>query len=68
MSERLLESRISALRGQVRRLLVLHGLSWLIAGVVPAGASGGAGRLALSSRRLRPYGPPGREWSRWPCG
>ena len=35
MSERLLESRISALRGQVRRLLVFHGLSWLIAGVVP---------------------------------
>ena len=35
MSERLLESRISALRRQVRRLLVLHGLSWLIAGVVP---------------------------------
>ena len=35
MSERLLESRISALRGQVRRLLVFHGLSWLIAVVVP---------------------------------
>ncbi len=35
MSERLLESRISALRGQVRRLLVFHGLSWLIAAVVP---------------------------------
>ena len=35
MSERLLESRISALRGQVRRLLVFHGMSWLIASVVP---------------------------------
>ncbi|MFO0891050.1 MAG: DUF4175 family protein [Isosphaeraceae bacterium] len=35
MSERLLESRISALRGQVRRLLVVHGLSWLVAGVLP---------------------------------
>ena len=35
MSERLLESRISALRGQVRRLLVFHGVSWLIAAVVP---------------------------------
>ncbi len=35
MSERALESRISALRGQVRRLLVFHGLSWVIAGVVP---------------------------------
>ena len=35
MSERLLESRIAALRGQVRRLLVFHGLSWLVAGVVP---------------------------------
>ncbi|MGC8643752.1 MAG: DUF4175 family protein, partial [Isosphaeraceae bacterium] len=35
MSERLLKSRISALRGQVRRLLVLHGFSWVIATVIP---------------------------------
>ena len=35
MSERLLESRISSLRGQVRRLLVFHGLSWIVAAVVP---------------------------------
>ena len=35
MSERLLESRIAALRGQVRRLLALHGLSWVVAAVVP---------------------------------
>lgn len=35
MSERLLESRISALRNQVRRLLVFHGLSWMVAAVVP---------------------------------
>ena len=35
MSERLLESRIAALRGQVRRLLALHGLSWVVGVVVP---------------------------------
>ena len=35
MSERLLESRIAALRGQVRRLLAFHGLSWMVAAVVP---------------------------------
>jgi len=35
MSERLLESRIAALRGQARRLLAFHGLSWLVAAVVP---------------------------------
>ena len=35
MSERLLESRIAALRGQARWLLAFHGLSWLVAAVVP---------------------------------
>ena len=30
------ESRIAALRGRVRRLLALHGLSWLVAGTVAA--------------------------------
>ena len=34
MNERVLESRISALRNQVRRLLVFHGLSWVVAAVV----------------------------------
>jgi hypothetical protein len=35
MNERLLESRIAALRGQVRRLLVLHGVSLVLAGLIP---------------------------------
>ena len=31
-----LESRISALRGQVRRLLAVHGVAWLVLGLVSA--------------------------------
>src|SRR5438270_159349 len=31
-----LEARISALRGRVRRLLALHGLSWVVAAVLLA--------------------------------
>ena len=31
-----IEGRIAALRGQVRRLLALHGLSWLVAGLAVA--------------------------------
>src|SRR5262249_46661446 len=35
MTPRQLESRISALRGSVRRLLALHGVSWVLGLIVP---------------------------------
>ena len=37
-----LESRIAALRGQVRRLLAAHGVAWLVLGVVAAVIAAGA--------------------------
>ena len=61
MSERLLESRISALRGQVRRLLVFHGLSWVVAAVVPLVILAGLADWLVPPRRRRPPGAPG-----WP--
>ncbi len=35
MTPRQLESRIRALRGSLRRLLALHGLSWVLGVIVP---------------------------------
>ncbi len=35
MNDQVLGSRIAALRGQVRRLIVFHGLCWVVAGVLP---------------------------------
>ena len=35
MSRSQLESRIASLRGRVRRLLLAHGLSWVLAGLLP---------------------------------
>ncbi|HEV3168422.1 MAG TPA: DUF4175 family protein, partial [Isosphaeraceae bacterium] len=36
MARKTLESRIAALRGRVRRLLALHGMSWVVGGLVLA--------------------------------
>src|SRR5271165_2372918 len=35
MNDQVLRSRIAALGGQVRRLIVFHGLCWVVAGVLP---------------------------------
>ena len=64
MSERLLESRIAALRGQVRRLLVLPRPELGGRGRGAAGDRGRPGRLALPPRRRRPPGAPGRRGRR----
>ena len=68
MSERLLESRISALRGQVRRLLVLHGLSWVVATVVPLVILAGTGGLVVPPRPVRSPRPPGHRGRRRALG
>ncbi len=59
MTPRQLESRIRALRGSLRRLLALHGLSWVLGVDRAAGDRGGLRRLAVSPRLGDPGGAVG---------
>ena len=63
-----IEARIAALRGQVRRLLALHGLSRLVFGLVTAVLARRPGRLAVPPGPRGPPGPPARRRRAWAPG
>ena len=59
MTPRQLESRIRALRGSLRRLLALHGFSWVLGLVVPLVILAGFLDWAVSARFRDPGRPSG---------
>ena len=66
MNGQVLRSRIAALRGQVRRLLVFHGCCWVVAGVLPLLILACLADLPKPSKVPLDTDPPIPLWNTWP--